>query len=62
MSKIKQDTGLYPKGLWPENRPQWKDAPKWAKWLALDDDGIWYWFDRLPEISWTPKGDYQCCP
>jgi hypothetical protein len=27
----------YPKGLYPENRPQWKDAPKWAKWLALND-------------------------
>lgn len=52
-SKIKSP---YPKGLWPENRPRWKDAPKWAKWLALDDDGTWVWFENMPEITWTISG------
>ena len=43
----------YPKGLYPENRPQWKDAPKWAKWLALDDCGQWRWYEKKPLIIWN---------
>ena len=29
-------------------KPDWKDAPKWAKWLAQNDDGQWYWFENKP--------------
>lgn len=28
-------------------KPDWKDAPRWALWLALDRDG-WYWFASEP--------------
>jgi hypothetical protein len=26
-------------------KPQWKDAPEWAKWLAMDKNGQWYWYE-----------------
>lgn len=30
-------------------KPDWKDAPEWAKHLAMDGDGEWYWYSHLPE-------------
>lgn len=24
-------------------KPDWKDAPEWAQWLAMDEDGTWRW-------------------
>lgn len=32
-------------------KPDWKDAPEWATWLAQDCDGEWYWFDIEPHIA-----------
>ena len=29
-------------------KPSWDTAPKWAKWLAQDQDGTWFWFDKKP--------------
>jgi len=29
-------------------KPDWKDAPEWAKFLAMDQDGDWYWFENKP--------------
>lgn len=29
-------------------KPQWSDAPEWAKWLAMDANGEWWWFQRQP--------------
>lgn len=29
-------------------KPDWKDAPEWAQWLAQDSDGNWYWFSEEP--------------
>jgi hypothetical protein len=29
-------------------KPDWKDAPEWANWLAMDDDGSWCWFEDIP--------------
>lgn len=31
------------------NKPDWKDAPKWAKWLAQDAPGEWYWHEEIPK-------------
>lgn len=31
------------------NKPDWKDAPEWAEWLAQDADGAWWWFQNEPE-------------
>jgi len=29
-------------------KPDWKDAPAWAQFLAMDPDGRWFWFDSKP--------------
>lgn len=29
-------------------KPDWKDAPEWAQWLAQDSSGAWYWYERKP--------------
>lgn len=31
-------------------KPDWKDAPEWAKWLAQDGDGKWVWFENKPRV------------
>lgn len=31
------------------SKPDWKDAPEWAKWLAYDV--YWMWFEEKPLIS-----------
>jgi len=33
-----------------EMKPDWKDAPKWANWLAMDENGTWMYFEQKPEI------------
>lgn len=43
------------------NKPDWKDAPEWAKWVAQDADGDWYWWEGLPTCTedhfeyWMPS-------
>jgi hypothetical protein len=32
-------------------KPDWKDAPEWAKWLAMDEDGEWFWFKSRPRLN-----------
>lgn len=27
-------------------KPDWKDAPEWAKFLAMDKDGTWHWYQE----------------
>lgn len=42
-------------------KPSWKDAPSWAKWLAQDEDGNWFWYDEKPDLEfvcWSPNGKY----
>ena len=31
-------------------KPEWKDAPEWAQWLAQDESGVWYWYEMKPDI------------
>lgn len=47
-------------------KPDWKDAPKWAQWLAQDEDGAWWWYEGQPiafNNGWCPikgaDGDVQ---
>lgn len=30
------------------DKPDWKDAPEWARYLAQDKDGEWIWFEYEP--------------
>lgn len=32
------------------NKPEWSDAPEWARYLAQDKDGEWYWFECEPNM------------
>lgn len=34
-------------------KPNWKDAPEWAQYLAQDSDGSWYWYEQKPEHDFT---------
>jgi hypothetical protein len=37
-------------------KPDWKDAPDWAKYTAMDKNGAWFWYEFKPvqNISgWT---------
>lgn len=34
-------------------RPSWSTAPAWARWLAQDGDGSWYWYADRPTASVT---------
>lgn len=46
-------------------KPSWKDAPKWANYLAMDDDGRWYWYETKPMISsgawYSHANDFAVC-
>lgn len=32
------------------SKPDWKDAPEWAQWLARDESGVWYWYENEPDV------------
>ena len=44
-------------------KPDWKDAPEWAKWLSMDGDGKWGWYENEPACGgfrWFARsGRYQ---
>lgn len=48
-------------------KPDWKDAPEWANWLAIDEDYSWCWYEEKPMISesndhWIRSdGDWEFC-
>jgi hypothetical protein len=29
-------------------KPSWTNSPDWAKWLAQDRSGKWWWFEEEP--------------
>lgn len=29
-------------------KPSWDEAPSWAQWLAMDNDGYWLWYENKP--------------
>lgn len=40
-------------------KPDWKDAPAWANWLAMDASGKWFWWEYEPEFTgeeWVSGG------
>lgn len=41
------------------SKPDWKDAPEWAQWLAMDACGCWQWFSKKPYIDIV---DESICP
>ncbi len=52
LQKSEGDTGLYVTILHDQEfQPDWNQAPEWAKWWALNKDGIANWFDDKPSVS-----------
>jgi hypothetical protein len=46
------------------NKPKWKDAPRWAKYMAMDGDGQWHWYRDKPDAiledgEWGTLGRYK---
>lgn len=44
-------------------KPDWKDAPEWARWLAMDANGFWWWYEEEPVASgkaWKPSDSGDC--
>lgn len=33
------------------SKPDWKDAPDLAEWLAQDGNGVWWWYAQRPILS-----------
>lgn len=31
------------------SKPDWKDAPEWAQFVAMDEDGYWCWHENEPD-------------
>jgi len=31
-------------------KPNWKNAPEWANYVAMDGDGSWFWFQDKPVL------------
>ncbi|QHJ83069.1 MAG: hypothetical protein [Caudoviricetes sp.] len=38
------------------SKPNWCDAPVWAKWLAQDSDGEWFWYSEKPSLPAGKSG------
>lgn len=41
------------------SKPDWKDAPEWAMWLAMDENHIWWWHQMQPsclDSHWASDG------
>lgn len=39
------------------DKPDWNSAPDWARWLAMDQSGVWCWFVGEPyrgSSVWLP--------
>jgi hypothetical protein len=36
-----------------QNKPDWKDLPDWAQWLAQNESGVWHWFQNKPLNGFT---------
>lgn len=59
----KAGTTLFPtKPIVTEPKVNWSAMPAWAKWVAMDEDGDWFWFSEMPN---TDEGQWQhqsgCC-
>ena len=44
-------------------KPDWKDAPEWANYLAMDSDGGWFWYEHEPIVRgdcWVVTKGLSC--
>lgn len=31
-----------------QGQPDWSTAPEWARYVAMDGNGRWYWYENRP--------------
>lgn len=31
--------------------PDWSQAPEWANYVAMDENGAWFWFSEKPRAG-----------
>lgn len=43
-----------------EMKPDWKDAPEWAGWLAMDSDGKWFFYPANTNLRIHQSGEMWC--
>lgn len=42
-------------------KPEWRHAPQWANYVAMDGNGEWFWFENEPKVAdegediWRPN-------
>lgn len=36
-------------------KPEWKTAPEWANYVAMDACGKWFWFENEPVLDAAEK-------
>lgn len=41
------------------SKPDWKDAPEWANWLAQDKCGEWFWYEYKPDLRGSTWSAYS---
>ena len=47
-----------------EWQPDWSQAPEWASYFAMDEDGEFYYFEQSPSMascSWQPQSPGESC-
>lgn len=40
-------------------KPYWSKAPDWARYMAQDESGDWFWYEKEPRAgseSWSHEG------
>ena len=47
------------------NKPDWKDAPEWANYLAMDNSGEWWAHEFIPtkeyeDLVWLQPLEGRC--
>ena len=46
-------------------KPDWKDAPPWARYMAMDETGVWMWYeaepDRVDRFGWWNEREGTRC-
>lgn len=47
-------------------KPDWKHAPSWANYVAMDQLGYWYWYETIPAKhptgEWWVAQEGRMCP
>lgn len=39
----------------------WNDAPEWAEYVAMDESGEWWWYEKEPDDAPQEYGDGFWC-